>query len=249
MTQSRQHNLSDWLALHELNSTTCHAILNAINQEAVEKPRASKKLNLRYHALDSEAAWLKTMEAMREFLPHKRSFINNTFEHTAKIIVDQPQGSRKAVTLDNGPTAYPTIFISYRGNPSDTLIMAHEFAHALQIRASRGKFVPPILREVCAFLGEAAMLSYNRHHDAALFGALLDVWHRDNHTYLATRKKALRDALFLPNTPYSYSWNYPIARYFAIVIQARCSREWIWSLFQGDKSVPEVLNDLAIGLD
>ena len=95
---------------------------------------------------------------MRAFFPAQRSIIDDTFENTVKTLVDQRNKPRRALTLDNGPTAFPTIFYSYRGEPSDSLTIAHEFAHALQIRASRGKFVPPIMREVCAFVGEWALI-------------------------------------------------------------------------------------------
>ena len=78
-----------------------------------------------------EAAWLRTADAMRAFFLEQRSIIDETFEKTVKTLVSQPNKPRRALTLDNGPTAFPTIFYSHRGEPSDTLTIAHEFAHAL----------------------------------------------------------------------------------------------------------------------
>ncbi len=245
-SQSRRHSLSDWLALHELDPVTCRCILDAITSEAAGEPAAHNGLNLGYQAPALEVAWRRTVEAMRDFLSEQQSIIDDTFEKTDKIIVDQRDKSRKALTLDNGPTAYPTILFGYRGEPSDALVMAHEFGHALQIKASRGKFVPPIIREVCAFLGEGALLSYTLHRNATQYTHLGQVWRQDNHRYFGTQRDRLQAALLRPDAPYQYSWNYPIARYLAIQISRRCSQNWIWSIFEGEASVQELLRELAI---
>jgi hypothetical protein len=124
--------------------------------------------------------------------------------------------------------------------------MAHEFGHALQIRASRGKFVAPIVREVCAFLGEGALLSHALHRNAAQYAPLFQAWQADNHKYFGTHRDRLQVALLRPKSPYKYSWNYPIARHLAIQITERCPRDWIWSVFEGESSVRGILRELAI---
>ena len=245
-SQSRRHTLSDWLALHELDPVSCRRILQAMTCEAASEPVARKRGNSGYQVPDHEVAWLRTVEAMREFLSEQQSIIDDTFEKTEKVLVDRPDKSRKALTLDNGPTAYPTIFFSYRGEPSDSLIVAHEFGHALQIRASRGKFVPPIMREVCAFLGEGALLSHTLRHNPAHYTFLAQVWQADNYKYFGPQKDRLQTAMSRPDALYKYSWNYPIARHLAIQISERCSRDWIWRVFEGELSVRGVLRELAI---
>jgi hypothetical protein len=239
-----RHSLSDWLALHELDAVACRRILDAVPRD-VTKPAVGHTESSERHALDAEAAWLKTADAMRACFPAQRSIIDETFEKTVKTLVDQRNKSRRALTLDNGPTAYPTILYSYRGEPADSLIIAHEFAHALQITASRGKFVPPIIREVCAFLGEGALLAHALYSDGAHYRRLHQVWHNDNHKFLVTYTERLNLALSQPQTPYRYFWNYPIARYLAIQISEQCSRERMWTLFEGDLSVRGVLRELA----
>lgn len=245
-SQRRRHSLSDWLALHDLDPATCSRILHAIKWEAAGEPASHESLNLGYEALDREVAWRRTAEAMREYLPVHKNIIADTFENTAKIVIDQPDQSRKALTLDNGPTAYPTILFSYFGEPSDCLVIAHEFAHALQIRASRGKFVPPVIREICAFIGESALLSYTLHCDAAQHTSLVQAWRNDNNTYFRLQRDRLQAALLRPHTSYQYSWNYPIARYLAVEISNRCSKDWVWSIFEGDTSLREVLRELSL---
>lgn len=241
---SRRHSLSDWLALHELDPVACCRILDAVAREAASAP-AARNGSLGAYALDAEAAWLRTADAMRAFFSAQQSIIDDTFKKTGKIIVEQRDRSRRALTIDNGPTTYPTILYSYDGEPSDSLVIAHEFGHALQIRASRGKFVPPVIREVCAFIGEKALLSHAAYCDMGQYDRLFQVWHEDNKKYLGTQRDRLKSALLRPEAPYKYFWNYPIARYLAIQISQRCSRDRMWTIFEGDLSVRGVLRELA----
>lgn len=246
--QRRRHSLSDWLALHELDAETCRSILETTTHKAVGGPPARTRPNVAYRAPDLEAAWLRTAEAMRNFLPEQQGIIDDTFENTGRILVEQRGKSGKALTLDNGPTAYPTIVFSYRGEPSDSVIIAHEFGHALQIRASRGKFVAPVIREACAFLGEGALLSHTLQRNAEQSTHLVRVWQRDNYKYFGIQRDRLRTALLTPDAPYKYSWNYPVARYLAIRISEQCSRDWIWRLFEGETSVRDVLRELTFAI-
>lgn len=247
--QSTRHSLSDWLALHALDPVTCRRLLDVMTGKEAEQPAALEMSNLAYEAPDPAGAFQRAAEAMGQLLPKRQSIIDDTFEKTVKIIVDQPGGSRKALTLDNGPAAYPTIFFSYRGEPSDFLVIAHEFAHALQIRASRGRFVPPIIREVCAFLGEGALLSHTQQCDAARQPYLVQVCRKNDHRYFGELRVRLQATLSQPGAPYRYSWNYPVARYLAVQMAGRFSPERIWSVFEGRSSVPEILRELAFSPD
>jgi hypothetical protein len=240
----RRHSLSDWLALHELDPVTCRRILDNIARDAAEKPATDRGPDSGYQPSDLEVDWLRTAEAMRDFLPGHRNIVDDTFENTVKTVVDRPNRSRKALTLDNGPTAYPTILYTYYGQPPDSLIVAHEFGHAVQIRASRGKFVPPIMREVCAFLSEGALLAHALRRDETQYASLSQAWGADNYKYFGRQRDRLAADLLQPTTPYKYLWNYPIARYLAIRISVHFSRDRIWSIFEGETSVRRVLCEL-----
>lgn len=239
----RRHTLSDWLALHELDPVACRRILDAAPREIATTPAGNGAPDLERYALDLEDAWLRTADAMRALFPAQRSIIDDTFDKTVRVLVDQPNKSRRALTLDNGQTAYPTILYSYLGEPSDSLVISHEFAHAVQIRASQGKFVPPIIREVCAFVGEWALLSHSLQSDPAQHRRLSQVWHNDNKKFFGTHTQRLNAALLRPETPYSYSWNYPIARSLAIRISQQCLRDRMWTVFEGDLSVQGILQN------
>jgi hypothetical protein len=242
--QAERHTLSDWLALHELDPAACRRILDAVAREAATSSAGHKRSALESYTLDPETAWLRTADAMRAFFPAQRNMIDDTFEKTVKTLVAQRNKSRRALTLDTGPTTYPTILYTYLGEPSDSVVIAHEFGHAVQIRASQGKFVSPIIREVCAFIGEMALLSHALYSDAAQHRRLSQVWHKDNQKYLGTDRDQLNSALLRPEMAYSYSWNYPIARYLAIQISQRWSRDRMWTLFEGNLSVRGALREL-----
>lgn len=241
-SQGKRHSLSDWLTLHELDPVTCRRILDAMVLEAVT-PVSDNNLK-EYQVIDPEAAWLEALEAMRDLLPGHKSIIDDTFENTVKIAVNEPDKPRKALTLDNGSGAYPTILFSYRSQPIDALVIAHEFAHAVQIVASQGRFVPPIIREICAFLGEGALLFRALRRHQAQHTHLSQAWQEDNRRHFGAQKERLRAALSISDAPYRYAWNYPVARYLAIQISDRCSQDCIWSVFQGKSSVKDVLREL-----
>lgn len=240
-----QHSLSDWLNLHALDATTCHAVLDAIARGSASATEGHDRPKPPYQPLDLDTAWRRTVEALCDALPEQHGIIDATFANTQKIVLDRPGPSRKAVTLDNGRDAYPTILFSYRGAPAEHLVVAHEFGHALQIRASQGRLVPPIVREVCAFLGEAALLSHAGRRHAAQHAGLVHAWRRDSHRYFGMQSERLRAALATPAAPYIYAWNYPVARYLALRVAGRYLPDRIWRIFAGQMTVRDMLLDLA----
>ena len=84
-------------------------------------------------------------------------------------------------------------------------MIAHEFAHALQIRASGGKFVAPVIREICAFIGEAALLSHILRENPTQYDHLVQAWRQANHRYFGRQRIVFRrtysERMRLTNTP------------------------------------------------
>jgi hypothetical protein len=243
--ETRRHTLSDWLALHELDAPLCRRILDAGTRQLDGMPREQGAPALGAHPLDPEAAWLRAVDALGCFFPAQRSLIEDTFGKIARVLVsDDAKRSQRALTLDNGPAAYPTIIYRFRGKPSDAVVIAHEFGHALQITASKGKFVTPVMREVSAFIGEMALLSHSLDADAVQYRHLSRVWQHDSRKYFESDGRRLEQALHDRGTAYSYCWNYPIARYIATTIAGRGPREHLWTIFEGGVSVRQVLGEL-----
>ena len=242
------HRLGDWLDLHELSPAACRRILMAATRLA-SASTAQDQVSPADNKLDLEAAWQSVADSMRRYFPAQNSLVDDTFEKSHRVLVARQGRSRAALTVDNGPNTYPTIVYSFAGEPSDSLVLAHEFAHALQITASEGRFVSPIIREVCAFVGEWALVSHALATDATQHQQLSRIWHRHNQRYFGVGRNRVTAALAHPETAYSYSWNYPIARYLSIQVQGRFSRDCIWELFEGRVSVAALLADIGLASD
>lgn len=74
---------------------------------------------------------------------------------------------------------------------------------------------------------------------------LLQPFDEDSRKYYGKATR-LRKALPRLDAPYDYSWNYPIARVLAARIMESCSPEWIWTVFKGETSVPDILQELRL---
>jgi hypothetical protein len=246
MSNSGRHSLSDWLTLHELDVVTCRGLLEAAAQEGADGSRPTPPLSIEGKVFDPEAAWTRAAEAMRQFLPGHNVIIDEIYKHTVRVMLNSRGTRKKALTVDNGPTSYPAIFFRHSNEPSDALIVAHEFGHALQLRASQGRFVPPVMREVCAFISEATLLAHAQHNSDADWLDLSITWQKDDRRYFGSRLESLEQALPRMETPYSYAWNYPIARYLASRLRILYFPDMIWRAFEGRLSLREVVYELKL---
>lgn len=143
-------------------------------------------------------------------------------------------GPRIPHTVDPGSSGSLVIVMDWQGRVDDLACLAHEFAHALQIRLSGHDTMPPVAREACAFLGELLLVDHARRHDPALFGALLQTWTAENATYLGVDLDTLSDALSNPETAYQYRQNYPVARLAAVQMFRRRAQHGLHDLFASD---------------
>lgn len=239
MTATR-HTLAEWLALHELDAPSCRKLLNEgaarCRAEATEPDRSA---DLEIEALDLADAWDFVHDAMCAFFPAQRHAIAAAFETVDRLRLDARETTRRGLTLNDG--GVPKIFYIFEGKPSDLLVMGHEFAHALQLVQRRERFMPPMMREVCAFIGEHAVLRHADAADAALAGALLSRMKQDTRKYVLSDGKKLLSSLDDLTAPYRYAWNYPIARYLADRIATGSATGWIWKMFEGQLSVRQIL--------
>lgn len=243
--QSKQHNLGDWLDLHGLDRQACLHLLDEIGRESAKIPASSNNPGQQSLTLDPDGVWTEVTSAMCRFLPEHQNAIEETFQQSTKIAIPGQGKSRKALTIDHGPSKYPTIMYNYYGEISDLFVVAHEFGHALQIRASEGEFMSPVMREVCAFLSEGALLSSCSSENSSLAEGLLNYWHKSNKRYFGTLAIKLQGALENDDAVYEYGWNYPIARFLALRISASFSRELVWGVFSNNYSVRGALDQIA----
>ena len=244
--RATQHNLDDWLHLHGVDRETCLRLLDEIGRESAKIPAYPDNVNQQSLGLDPDGVWTEVISAMCKFLPEHQSIIKDTFQGSKKIAIAGQAKSRKALTIDNGPDQYPTIMYHYFGDLPDVFVVAHEFGHALQIRASEGQFMPPVMREACAFISEGALLSLYSCQGAPLAEKFLQYWRKSNERYFNNLLIKLRSVLRSDSENYQYGWNYPIARFLALQISENFSRDSVWNVFRGGFSIREVLNKLEL---
>ena len=243
--QSRQHNLADWLDLHGLDHKTCFNLLDEISRESSKIPADRANVDPQFLSVDTDGAWTDIVSAMCRLLPDHQAMIDDTFLRSTKIAITGQGKSRKALTIDHGPAKYPTIMYNYSGEISDLLVVSHEFGHALQIRASEGIFMPPVMREVCAFIAEEAIFSSCSEENSDLAASLQKYWQKSNQRYFGILAEKFRNSLGSSENIYDYSWNYPVARLLALRISSRFPRDSIWGVFRGDYSIKRILEQLA----
>jgi len=134
-------------------------------------------------------------------------------------------------TRDDGPECNPVIVMTWQNRPEDLICFAHEVAHALQIGLSDHAFMPPVAREVCAFLGELILLDWVQEQNDTLFGRLLDVWTGDSARYFGEDAENLLAKLSEPSVSYHYRMNYPLARVMAMHVFVHWRREQVFDFF------------------
>jgi len=145
-------------------------------------------------------------------------------------------------TRDMGPHIFPVVYIPWSGKAKDIICLAHEVAHALQIVFSKRAFMPPIAREVCAFIGELALINYSHNSEKKLHYAFCEVWRLENNIYLGELLERLLVFLCHPGALYSYSYNYPIARLVSIHRYAFSGSKGILDLFKSGSGAMTLLD-------
>ena len=242
-----RHDLSDWLELHTLDAAQCRQILQDWPEPRTQ-PRAQKAQSAPASELPTAAvAWDMARAALRaEFEAAGDSgagdIIDAAHAQTQTLFQPDPQKYPRAFTVNDGGQGVPLVVCNYQGRVADIMTLAHEFGHAVQIIASGGRFVPPVAREVCAFLSERAMLAYLQHQQPEIYGAARQVWQG---AAVKNWRKERADLLRLLGdlaTPYNYQWNYPLARSVVSGIDENDPARF-WPLFEGDLD-PSVLWNL-----
>lgn len=232
--------MADWLALHQLTPRVARRLVQAF-PAATEEPQAEASASVRY---GPEAVWKACGHVALEKMPAARARIETVLSDVRVNFAPDPARHPRAFTLHDDGAGMPYVSCPWQGCLGDTLAVAHEFGHALQIVASGGQSMPPVLRETCASLSEHwlggtpdALGPDNSDRLAALV--------RQNATRRFAREAPVLDAaLNDPHTPYGYRWNYPLALSLTFQCQTRLGSGEIWSIFRNKQSIPELVTRL-----
>ncbi len=238
MGSQRKYYLDDWLNLHGFNRDRIWAILSNVSTDITDEANilsAPANLSLKdaksivFSAFENEMDFIQATELLSE--------IN---------LMPQSASEEFPYTLDNGAEEVPSIICSYQNNARTLINLAHEYAHALQMILSKGKFMPPVYREVCAFLGEKALLKYTEKNLQGLGKSLQNIWDLDNATYKEADLLMLRRAFKQKDREYNYRWNYPIARIVAEKLCLEQNRSLTKEMFCNTDLESDIFRKLAL---
>lgn len=238
---SKKHDLSDWLELHGLTASDCQKILSQSSltcQYGNEDGRHPCNLK-------AELAWEISANALQRLYPVQSGLIEETKATTILNFSPCRAGPMTMPTDDPGSSI---VVLTYTGRVQDLLTMAHEFGHALQAKVCRGKFVPPVNREICAFLSELALLDYLNAVDPCLQSRATAAWAEANNHYVGQCGHALGQALTKTSTSYRYGWNYAIARPLTSRAFASVPRRMLFGFFNNRVSLSGLVRFLGCGM-
>ena len=244
---SGTYPLSEWLNINCLATETISIGLQIAEKYLLNTPFTLRAAVDKEVCLDAESAWNLAAEALGSYFPSASALIENVRVDTKTSFKPDLQGSPLPYTRAQGFGKPPYVRCPYNGMASDLINVSHEFAHAVQLVASQSSTMPPVAREVCAFIGEQALLSKLSKDQPALHESIVNVWHAENHYYLGKCGQMLRTAINNPSIPYHYRWNYPIARVIAYLLFRTTASEELWQFFRNipssKLSINKILND------
>lgn len=143
-------------------------------------------------------------------------------------------------TLHDGGNGFPYVSCRYDGGIGSLISLAHEAGHAIQITASGGNLVPPVMRETAAFLSEAVCEALIEAERPDLSKAVARHRTALDARYLGRFAKRLRDSLPLEHAAYAYVWNYPLARLLAQCAPGHLTDSELNALFSGQMKVRDL---------
>ncbi len=211
----RSPGLAEWLALHGLTVATLAPLLAPQAGPAVEQ--AASDPPLPNPATPPDVAARITRAA-----PRLAPVLDLMLARTRFDLDPDRLRFPRAFTLHDDGTGRPFVSCPRDGRAGDLLRLAHEIGHACQIVACPGAALPPVLRETAAYVAEGLLVA-GALADRDPLAPALAARHGADSRVIATRDAArLRAALAAVATdpPYSYRWNYPLARRIALAALA-----------------------------
>jgi hypothetical protein len=169
---------------------------------------------------------------------------NGTLQLIATRITKRKRSYSRTIDKKNQLAQF-RIILRYSNKPADALNLVHEYFHCLQFYESQCVEIPPMFRELAAFIGELFFLKYISSNLPSAYAPIINAWRRDNRTYvLAYANKLLAAAS--SGARYSYDWNYPLARILSVVIFETMSRNKIAMALSNPSCLPGVVLE-AVG--
>ena len=230
-------SIGDWLDIHGLDLRVVQDVIASHRSGQVHDAPDTHAIGLSQSVRKHGSAGARSEALSDIVIPALATFLGEGADVRGllhRVEFAEPAGTENVsppYTADLGKGQAPRVEMAWHGTFDNVICLAHEAAHALQILLSSHETMPPVARETCAFLGELAVIEHARNRRPDLFGALCDVWRKENEAYLGRDLTALSAAIADPSTPYHYRQNYPIARLAAVELFRRDPGAWARGLF------------------
>ncbi|XAT61234.1 toxin-activating lysine-acyltransferase [Rhodobacteraceae bacterium Araon29] len=242
MPTKRRYFMIDWLNLHGLTSSDvqkyCSVITLSYQPDSINFSFNSPAKGLRFH-FDKSLKYL-VLPSLKALLG---STVTTNYDLSKIKIVQHKAGELELPFTEwNDKTNAPIVHLVWSGTADDLICLAHEIAHAAQMILSKQSFMPPLAREVCAFLGELALIRFSKNQSSDWYLGLQAVWHTENQRYFASDVTLLADDLNAAAPPYNYRYNYPLARVAAMSLFATSSSDQLADFFASGSSAMAKLN-------
>ncbi len=243
-SRDNRHSKTDfetWASLHRLSKS---AILECLHNCEKSYCWANVSSDSDSKATLAPSDCLAIAQNIHKSLFRKSQVEINEFNRMLQITVTpstvRERSYSKVIAEHNRPTRFRIVFKTL-DEPADALNLAHEYFHCVQFYESQCIEIPPMLRELAAFIGELFFLQYIVSHIESKYAPLFIAWRNSNRIYVL--KYAERLALAAASRArYSYEWNYPIARILSVAIVDIFPREKLAAAL----SSPSCLIDVVV---
>ena len=238
-----QNSVQAWIDLHCLSR---HELSRYIEQNCLisgkHGGRLSRTGKVHPKLLKASEAWNLASQALREAFPS----LDKEITEVADNCFTQFGAPESALpcTEAKGSNGYPYVSMCFSGTAADILCVAHEFGHALQYLLADGKFVPPIQREIAAFVSELTFMQFAKQHLGELNENLKQAFTQDTEIFFendANELLAILRKSNLSNTPYNYRMNYPVARAIALYSFHNLLPKEFESVFRGRLRIKDLI--------
>lgn len=238
--------LDQWVSRNQLDRDYAKRFLNQLDNNALGLVTQCPGFEEDPIEFDAYTAWKVSYYAFVEACPALAGEAERIYTETPKLLKPKNGHPIRAFTYDRGSGALPLVYAQYQEDAQSLLTVAHEFGHAVQIIASsKGSTevcrMPPIAREVCAFISELYLIQYVQQYYSPLFTSLVAAWIRDNYHYMISDAGQLRKDLSSDCSEYNYRWNYPMARAFSYIMWKKKPRKMIEEIFFSGELAPALM--------
>lgn len=231
------HTVQDWLKMHHLTFEKCRYIIQhnpIISQYRFGPNDPEKTGNISF----SEALNAYVCPAFINYFGDSQ-LIERVLNNVDFITLSEPDYRPRVE--DNGQNKKMTLKMYWSGTIHDVMMLGHEFAHTLQHSCSNHAFMPPMMREICAFFGEALLVHY-ANHKQRMFKHFYNEWLTQNHEYYDTKKDKFLECLKDEKQVYFYDLNYPMARLLAFKLYRTNTPEQVLGFFASGSDSVKMLN-------